>query len=152
MSAERIRELNDLFRTTMTGGRMLMTAGVNALPSDVKAMVVRRVATFSEFNDDNDPHGEHDFGNFSLAGRKFFFKIDYYDANMEFGSEDPTDPRKRRACSRLCLLRSTDHIPPFSWAGVFYLRRFRSSMTEPVIFVLAIATDVLATHMDVGGS
>ena len=94
MSAECIRELNDRFRTTMTGGRMLMTAGVNALPSDVKAMVIRRVATFSEFTADNDPHEEHDFGNFELAGHKFFFKIDYFDANMEFGSEDPADPAK----------------------------------------------------------
>jgi Protein of unknown function (DUF3768) len=40
----------------------------------------------------NDPYGEHDFGNFTLAGRKFFWKIDAYDANMEFGSEDPADP------------------------------------------------------------
>jgi hypothetical protein len=94
MSAECIRELNDRFRTTMTGGRVLMTAGVNALPSDVKAMVIRRVATFSVFTADNDPHEEHDFGNFELAGRKFFFKIDYFDANMEFGSEDPADPAK----------------------------------------------------------
>ena len=71
-----------------------MTAGVNALPSDVKAMVIRRVAIFSEFTADNDPHEEHDFGNFELAGRKFFFKIDYFDENMEFGSEDPADPAK----------------------------------------------------------
>ena len=35
-------------------------------------MVIRRVATFSEFTADNDPHEEHDFGNFELAGRKFF--------------------------------------------------------------------------------
>ena len=94
MSAERIRELNDRFRTTMTGGRVLLTAGVNALPSDVKAMVVRRVATFSDFDEDKDPHQEHDFGSFTLAGRKFFFKIEYYDAKMEFGLEDPADPAK----------------------------------------------------------
>src|SRR4029077_9898868 len=94
MSAERIRELNDAFRTTMTGGRVMMTAGVDALPSDVKAMVIRRVATFSEFNDDNDPHGEHDFGNFTLAGGKFLWKIDAYDADMRYGSEDPADPSK----------------------------------------------------------
>ena len=42
----------------------------------------------------NDPHGEHDFGSFALAGRKFFWKIDAYDADMQFGSEDPTDPEK----------------------------------------------------------
>ena len=64
------------------------------MPSDVKAMVIRRVATFSDFTEDNDPHGEHDFGSFTLSGRKFFWKIDYYDANMEFGSEDPADPSK----------------------------------------------------------
>ena len=94
MSAEKIRALNDAFRTTMTGGRVMLTAGVDALPSDVKAMVIRRVATFSDFNADNDPYAEHDFGSFTLAGRKFFFKIDAYDANMEFGSEDPADPAK----------------------------------------------------------
>ena len=43
---------------------------------------------------DNDPNGEHDFGNFELAGQKFFWKIDYYDTTMEFGSEDPADSAK----------------------------------------------------------
>jgi hypothetical protein len=94
MSAERIWEMNDRFRMTMTGGNVLMTAGVNALPSDVKALVIRRVATFSDFTADNDPHQEHDFGNFTLDGQKFYFKIDYYDAKMEFGSEDSADPTK----------------------------------------------------------
>ena len=78
----------------MTGGRVMLTDGVDALPSDVKAVAIRRVATFSEFTADNDPHGEHDFGSFTLAGRKFFWKIDLYDATMEFGSEDPADPSK----------------------------------------------------------
>jgi hypothetical protein len=94
MSTEKIRELNDRFRTTMQGGMVLVTTGVDMLPSDVKAMVIRRVATFSNFNEDNDPHQEHDFGSFELAGRKIFFKIDAYDADMQFGSEDPADPAK----------------------------------------------------------
>src|ERR1700738_138959 len=94
MSAEMIRELNDRFRTTMTGGRVMMTAGVDALPLDVKAMAIRRVATFSDFTPDNDPHKEHDFGSFTVAGRKFFWKIDAYDKAMEFGTEDPADPSK----------------------------------------------------------
>jgi hypothetical protein len=94
MSADKIRELNDRFRSTMTGGRVMLTAGVDALPSDVKAMVIRRVATFSEFTPDNDPHKEHDFGSFELADRKFFWKIDALDNSMEFGSEDPADVSK----------------------------------------------------------
>jgi len=82
---------------------------VDALPPDVKAMVIRRVATFTEFTPENDPHSEHDFGSFALAGRKFFWKIDYFDAAMEFGSEDPADPSKTtRACSPSCSRRSTD--------------------------------------------
>ena len=94
MSAERIRELNDAFRTTMTGGQVMLTAGIDALPSDVKAMAIRTVATFSDFTPDNDPHGEHDFGSFQVDGRKFFWKIDCYDSTMTFGSEDPADPSK----------------------------------------------------------
>ena len=94
MSAAKIRELNDRFRSTMTGGRVVMTAGVDALPSDVKAMVIRRVATFTDFNAENDPHAEHDFGSFPLGGQKFFFKLDYYDSTMTYGSEDPSDPSK----------------------------------------------------------
>jgi hypothetical protein len=92
--AEEVRALNDAFRTTMTGGRVMLTAGVDALPSDVRAVVIRRVATFAEFTPENDPHQEHDFGSFEVAGRKFFFKIDYFDTDMEFGSEDPADPSK----------------------------------------------------------
>jgi hypothetical protein len=96
MSAAEIRALNDAFRTSMNHrlGRSMMTAGVDGLPSDVKAVIVRRVATFSAFTADNDPHGEHDFGSFEFAGRKFFWKIDYFDAAIEVGSEDPANPSK----------------------------------------------------------
>ena len=90
----RIRELNDAVRTTFAGGRIVTTAGVDALPLEVKMAVIGRVMTFSEFTPDNDPHGEHDFGNFELAGRKLFWKLDYYAPNMDGGSEDPSDPTK----------------------------------------------------------
>lgn len=94
MSAEKIRELNDAFRRSITGGRVMLTAGIDALPSDVKVMVIRRVATFSAFTADNDPHGEHDFGSIEIAGHKVFWKIDYYDKAMEYGSDDPADSAK----------------------------------------------------------
>ena len=90
----RIRELNDEFRRTFAGGQVLLTPGINDLPSDVRAMAIRKVATFDAFTGDNDPHGEHDFGSFDLAGQKFFWKIDYYDLTLEGGSEDPSDPKQ----------------------------------------------------------
>ena len=52
--------------------------------------------SFSNFTKDkephNDPHREHDFGNFDVEGETYFFKVDYYALDMEAGSEDPADP------------------------------------------------------------
>jgi hypothetical protein len=89
---QRIRELNDALRTTFMGGKVMLTAGVDALPPGEKAAVLSKVRTFTDFNTDNDPHGEHDFGAFELSSQRFFWKIDYYNRSMEGGSEDPTDP------------------------------------------------------------
>ena len=93
-NAARIRELNDAFRRTFAGGKVMMTVGVYALPNMVKAAALQKAATFDEFNEDNDPHGEHDFGSFERCGRKFFWKVEYYDRDMQYGSEDPSDPHK----------------------------------------------------------
>jgi hypothetical protein len=92
--SERIRRLNDTFRRTLVGGRMFMTAGVNALPVDTKARVLLAVQSFSDFTKDNDPHHEHDFGSFEIEGETYFFKMDYYALDMDGGSEDPADPAK----------------------------------------------------------
>ena len=88
----KIALLNDSFRKTLSGGQVFLTAGVHELPDMVKAAVIQRVAIFDAFTEDNDPYGEHDFGSFDLCGRRFFWKIDYYDRAMEHGSEDPADP------------------------------------------------------------
>lgn len=93
MATNCIRDLNDAFRASFMGGKVMMTAGVNALPAEVKIAAGLKVQTFDAFTPENDPHGEHDFGSFELTGEKFFFKIDYFDLNLEFGSEDPADPK-----------------------------------------------------------
>ena len=90
----KIADLNDALRRTFAGGQVVMTAAVNELPRDVKARVLQKVQSFSKFDADNDPHHEHDFGNFEIDGEKFFFKIDYYSPDMQGGSEDPADPVK----------------------------------------------------------
>ncbi len=91
---DRIRVLNDNLRITFAGGKIMLTAGVDALPDEAKAEVLSKVRTFAAFNGDNDPHGEHDFGSFELAGVSYFFKVDYYSLDMQGGSEDPADPKK----------------------------------------------------------
>jgi hypothetical protein len=102
---DRIRELNDTFRQSFDPnlGTMVLTSGVSALPDDVRAMAIRKTAAFDAFSGDNDPYGEHDFGNFELAGHRFFFKIDYYDSGLDFGSDDPTDAAKTKRALTLML-------------------------------------------------
>jgi hypothetical protein len=88
----RIRVQNDNFRSTFVGGRVVMTAGVNELSLPTKARVILAVQSFSNFSNDNDPHGEHDFGNFEVEGERYFWKIDYYALDLQSGSECPEDP------------------------------------------------------------
>ena len=92
--ADRIRLLNDNFRTTFIGGQVVMTQGVAELPLATKARVLLAVQSFDKFTEDNDPHCEHDFGSFDIEGETYFFKIDYYALDMDGGSEDPADPEK----------------------------------------------------------
>jgi hypothetical protein len=92
--ADRIRLLNDNFRTTFVGGQVVMTQGVAELSIGEKARVILAVQGFMDFDAENDPYGEHDFGNFTLAGESYFFKVDYYSPDLESGSEDPADPEK----------------------------------------------------------
>ena len=92
--SDSIRVLNDNFRSTFIGGQVLLSCGTSELPIDVKAKALLMVKTFKDFTNDNDPYGEHDFGYFEVAGDTFYWKIDYYDCDCRFGSEDPADPEK----------------------------------------------------------
>jgi hypothetical protein len=91
-STAKIRELNDAFRTTLRGnGDVYLTRAIAALPANDQTEIVRRVQTFDAFTPDNDPHSEHDFGSFEHAGKTVFWKIDYYDLNLQYHSPDPAD-------------------------------------------------------------
>ena len=92
--ADRIRSLNDAFRRTLLGGRVVMTTGIAAIVADVRAVIVRRVQFFNAFDEDNDPYAEPDFGGFEEHGHRVFWKIDCYDRTMTYGSEDAADPTK----------------------------------------------------------
>ena len=89
---ERIRELNDDFRRTFVGGAVMITAGVEAMPDDQRRSLLAKVRAFDAFSEDNDPHGEHDFGAVDEDGVRYFWKVDCYDRATEFGSPDPVDP------------------------------------------------------------
>lgn len=89
---DRIRALNDAFRRSFVGGKVMMTRGVATLPESTKVAILDRVRTFDAFNEGDDPYGEHDFGALEVDGERVWFKIDYYDRAMEFGSTNPAEP------------------------------------------------------------
>ena len=92
LQAKTIRELNDELRCHQRGGKLFMTRGITALGVGMLPVVVKAVATFNAFGPDNDPYDEHDFGSLTIGTEKVFWKIDYYDRSMEFGSPNPADP------------------------------------------------------------
>ena len=89
-----IKILNDAFRHSLQGGRVMLTYGIKTKTHDEIAEILEKVRSFDNFTTANDPYGEHDFGSFDYKGQKIFFKIDYYDNNLQYLSEDPTDVSK----------------------------------------------------------
>lgn len=99
-----IAELNDAFRSSFLFGEVLLTPGISALPDEARAAVIAKVQAFDDFPPGDDPYGEHDFGAFSHPGAgKIFWKIDYYDEALTFGSDDPADPAKTRRVLTIML-------------------------------------------------
>ena len=104
--ADRIRVLNDNFRSTFVGGRVVMTQGVAELPLDVRARLILAVQAFTAFSADNDPYGEHDFGAIELQGERYFWKIDYYAPDLSSGAENAALPETARV---LTIMRADEY-------------------------------------------
>jgi len=75
-----IAHLNDAFRRSTQA--VMITQGVQALP-DVLGLV-RAVRVFNTFTPYNDPYNEHDFGSIVWYENKTFWKIDYYDQQLQY--------------------------------------------------------------------
>lgn len=98
LQVESIRNLNDAFRTDLRGPlaslasiHLVITRGVAQRGVDFTARALEAVRRFNDFVPENDPFGEHDFGAFELDDKTLFWKIDYYDEDLEDGSPDPAD-------------------------------------------------------------
>jgi hypothetical protein len=87
---QRIQELNDQARQTLTGCRVLVTPGVMAL--NATDMIIAMVRRYTAFTPANDPYAEHDFGSFRFQDDTIFWKFDYYDLDLTMHSPDAADP------------------------------------------------------------
>lgn len=114
---KRIAELNDQLRARVgipqfgggVPGKVVITQGINALSPEEQIVVWFAVNHYDEFDEGNDPHGEHDFGSIEISGvGKIFWKIDYYeDASCQYGSEAPEDPE--RSFRVLTIMRAEEY-------------------------------------------
>lgn len=100
---ERIARLNDLFRATFIGGRVIFTQGISALPEAVRVELITQVRMFTSFTRDNDPYGERDFGRVVHGEHEAFWKIDYYDLTESMHSPDPSHPKLTRRVLTIML-------------------------------------------------
>ena len=101
----RIARLNDLARSAMgVACTAVATVGFRSLPEADQSQVRELVETYDAFTEDSDPHGERDFGCIYQLGdgrwtterprlrederEGVFWKLDYYDRQMRFASDD----------------------------------------------------------------
>ena len=90
--AEVIASLNDQLRKTGVGGTIMITQSVRRLMGFNAEALASALANYNDFDAQNDPHGERDFGDLTLFRTDLLWKIDYYDLDLKFGSDDPADP------------------------------------------------------------
>jgi Protein of unknown function (DUF3768) len=112
-----IARLNDRARQAMGLACVAVaTEGFRALPVADQSRVRELVETFDAFTSDNDPYGEHDFGAIyqgcdgcwtttrpAKPVETAFWKIDAYDRDLHFGSEDPANPAVTRRVLTIML-------------------------------------------------
>ena len=115
----RIARLNDLARQAMgVACTAVATRGFRALPVADQSRVRELIETFDAFTPGNNPYGERDFGAIHQGrdGRwttadpaqgdpveTVFWKIDAYDRDLRFGSEDPANPAVTRRVLTIML-------------------------------------------------
>ena len=116
----RIARLNDHARRAMgVACTAVATAGFRSLPDADQSQVRELIETYDAFTDDNDPHGERDFGTIYQLGdgcwtterprssdderERVFWKLDYYDCDMRFASEDAANPAITRRVLTIML-------------------------------------------------
>ncbi len=73
--------LNDTFRKSWKD--VVFTSNVLTRVQHHLALA-QEIQDFSEFNEDNDPYEEHDFGSLELEGEHILWKIDYYDQSLSY--------------------------------------------------------------------
>lgn len=92
---EAIARMNDCFRDLSildeSVGKWVLTLGINAKGEAFALACIQAIREYNDFNEDNDPYGDHSFGTVIVEDTPVWWKIDLYDRSYRFGAENPTD-------------------------------------------------------------
>ena len=91
-NTDKIRQLNDACRASFIGCQIVLTLGIRMKSEKEVAEILERVRTFKDFTPANNPYSENDSASFDYKGERIIWKIDYYDKNYRYMSENPADP------------------------------------------------------------
>lgn len=115
-----IRRLNDAARKHPGVASIAnVTLGFQALSDADRFAALAAIVSFSQFDGNNDPYGEHDFGAvYRLASggwtqdrpnddnaiaQTVFWKVDCYDSTLTYGSEAPWDEQQTKRVLTIML-------------------------------------------------
>ena len=89
-----ISEVNDQIRQSVPllplPHRLILTPTVEQLPEEIFERLLLQVKSFGGFDENNDPHKEHDFGKVTADGCCYFWKFDYYDNDFRYFQKNGT--------------------------------------------------------------
>ena len=105
---EKIAKLNDELRAqilnahVITGfkNKIMFSRDVGLMSKEDQTEILEIVRDYKTFSEDNNPHGERDFGAFNFCSNdseyetpeRYFWQINYYDNDLKYHSKDATDP------------------------------------------------------------
>jgi|SRR6478609_4597353 len=116
--AQKIAVLNDRFRQSFKGGRLIIGDKVRALSQSDQESLFRAIQIFNDFDGENDPYKEHDFGCVWLHNQRYYFQILCYDLQLVARS---ANPHKITHSRRVLILTHLDEIQTTSIYDRLYL-------------------------------
>jgi hypothetical protein len=104
-NSEKVAKLNDAFRQELDNpfvavnprNQVTTTQGIwDCFDNEEIGSIFQDIRKFDNFNNENNPYKERDFGSLKRKGRTIFWKIDYYDNDLKYHSPDNTDPEQTK--------------------------------------------------------
>ena len=136
--AKKIAILNDRFRQTFRGGKIILGDKVRTLSYLEKSHLVQAIKMFSDFNSENDPYREHDFGCVLLNTQRYYFRICCYDLQLQGRSANPHIVGQTR---RILIITRLDEIQTTSIHDWIYLNKSNRYCFKKSIKMLPFVPD-----------